>query len=226
MDLIVKICGLSSETTMDAALEAGADMVGLVFFPRSPRFVTLEKGRLLAQRARGRAEVVALVVDMDDAALAELVETVRPDWVQLHGRETPERAAHVGKHFSVRTIKAIGISGPDDLARAHAYAGTTDRLLLDATPPANADRPGGNGRPFDWHILGNPEPAVSYLLSGGLTPDSVAEAITIAGAAGVDVSSGVETAPGQKDADLIRTFVANARRAASLLADRYEKVAS
>jgi phosphoribosylanthranilate isomerase len=224
MDLIVKICGLSTETTLDAALDGGADMVGFVFFRKSPRFVSLEQAAALAARARGRAEIAALVVDMDDDSLAALVEAVRPEWLQLHGRETPERADAIRRRFALRTAKALGVSGPGDLSAAHSYAAVTDRLLLDAKPPENADRPGGNGRAFDWRILRGFQPAVPYLLSGGLTPETVGEAIAVTGATGVDVSTGVETAPGQKDAALIRAFIANAR-AAHHVAHQHEEAA-
>ena len=214
MDPIVKICGLSTEATLDAALDAGADMVGLVLFPKSPRFVSLEKAAALARRARGRAEIVALVVDMDDAALGDVIAAIRPEWLQFHGQETVERVAAVRRRFTPKVMKAVGISGPADLATAGRYAAVADSLLLDAKPPKDADRPGGHGRPFDWTILGGFDAGVPYLLSGGLTPDNVVAALAATGAAGVDVSSGVETAPGRKDIALIRAFVANARAAA------------
>ena len=214
MDLIVKICGLSTEATLGAALDAGADMVGFVFFPKSPRFVSLDVAKALAAKARGRAEIAALVVDLDDAALAAIVEAVRPDWLQLHGREMPERVAAIKARFGIKTMKAVGVSAASDLAAAARYATVADRLLLDAKPPKGAVLPGGNGAPFDWRLLAGFRPAVPYLLSGGLSPANVGEALAITGAPGVDVSSGVETAPGTKDADLIRAFIRNARRAA------------
>ena len=218
MDLIVKICGLSTEETLDAALDAGADMVGFVLFPKSPRFVSLDKAAALARRARGRAEIVVLTVDVDDAALGAAIETVRPDWLQLHGRERVERAAAIRTRFGIRAMKAVGVAGPDDLALARSYAGAADRLLLDAKPPKDATRPGGNARTFDWKLLAGFTPGVPYLLSGGLTPANVAEAIAVTGAPGVDVSSGVETAPGKKDPARIRAFIANARAATSVRA--------
>ncbi len=214
--LIVKICGLSTEPTLDAALAAGADMVGLVFFPKSPRFVGLREAEALAERARGTAEVVALTVDMDDAGLAEIVQAVRPDWIQLHGKETPERVSAIRSRFGVRTMKAIHVSERADLALAQSYAGIADRLLLDAKPPKGALLPGGNGAPFDWTILGGYHAPLPYLLSGGLAIVNVAEALRISGAPGVDVSSGVETAPGRKDPNLIRAFIAAARTAAAV----------
>lgn len=214
MDLIVKICGLSTEETLDAALDAGADMIGLNFFPPSPRYVSLDAGRLLAERARGRAEIVALSVDMDDAGLGEIVDALRPDWLQLHGKDSPERTAAIRSRFPAKVMKAIHVAVAADLARAADYAEAADRILLDATPPKGATRPGGLGTPFDWTILSGFRPANPYLLSGGLTIGNVAEALRISDAPGVDVSSGVETAPGRKSADLIRAFIAAARRAA------------
>lgn len=215
MSLIVKICGLSTEETLDAALAAGADMVGFVFFAKSPRSITVEAGHRLAARARGRAAIVALTVDMDAGATAELVELVRPDWIQFHGSESADAVAAVRTRHGIRAMKALPVATAADLDRAPAYLPVVDRLLLDAKPPKDADRPGGHGRTFDWTILSGFHPPRPYLLSGGLTPDNVAEALRISGAPGVDVSSGVETAPGRKDPALIRAFVSAARRAAA-----------
>jgi phosphoribosylanthranilate isomerase len=215
MDLIVKICGLSTEETLDAALAAGADMVGFVFFPKSPRFISVERAAALAGRVGGRAEIAALVVDMDDGGLAAIVDRVKPDWLQLHGQESVERTAAIAGRFAPNVMKAVGVSEAADLAFANRYATVADRLLLDAKPPKDAERPGGNARPFDWHIVTGFTPAAPYMLSGGLTPANVIEALRITGAAGVDVSSGVETAPGKKDPALIRQFIANARSAVS-----------
>ncbi len=220
MSLTVKICGLSTEDTLDAALAAGADMVGFVFFPRSPRYLSVDKAAALAKRVRGRAETVALSVDMDDVGLAAIVDAVAPDWLQLHGTESVERVAAIRDRFGRRTMKAIGVASAADLDAARHYTKVSDRLLLDAKPPKDATRPGGNARTFDWTILAGFD--APYLLSGGLTPANVGEAIRIAGAPGVDVSSGVETAPGVKSPDLIRAFVANARAAVATK----EKVAS
>ena len=215
MSLIVKICGLSTPETVDAALEAGADMVGLVFFPPSPRFVALDAAALLAARARGRAEITVLTVDMDEAALAEIVEAVRPDWLQLHGHEPPAQVAALKRRFGLPAMKAIGVREPADLAAVTAYAGIADRILLDAKPPKGATRPGGNAVAFDWAILDGFAPDTPWMLSGGLDPANVAAAIARTRAPGVDVSSGVETAPGRKDAGLIAGFVAAARGAVS-----------
>ena len=213
MDPIVKICGLSTEETVEAAVAAGADMVGLVLFGRSPRQVTVARAAELARRARGRAEIVALTVDMDDGEMAAAVEAVRPDWLQLHGAESVERVAAVREAFAVKVMKALSIATSADLDRVAGYAAVSDRLLFDARPPKDADRPGGHGRMFDWRILAGFAPGVPWLVSGGLTPGNVAGALALSCADGVDVSSGVETAPGRKDRDLIRAFVAAARGA-------------
>lgn len=223
-DLIVKICGLSTEETLDAALDAGADLVGLVFFPKSPRFLSLERAAALAARARGRAGVVALSVDMDEATMAAMVERVQPDWLQLHGREPPERVAALKRQFGVKTMKAIHVGEPADLANAALYAAVADRILLDAKPPAGALLPGGNGAVFDWTMLRGFDPGLTWLLSGGLDAGNVGEALRISAAPGVDVSSGVETAPGKKSADLIRAFIAAARRATMAPTRKREKV--
>ncbi|MFI5012248.1 MAG: phosphoribosylanthranilate isomerase [Hyphomicrobiales bacterium] len=213
MSLLVKICGLSTPAAVDASIEAGADMVGFVFFARSPRHVSPARAAALAGRARGRAAIVALTVDADDAALAVIVEALRPDLLQLHGLEGPERLAHLRKRFGVKLMKAIGVARRDDLGAARAYA-AADRLLLDAKPPADALLPGGNGLAFDWRMLEGFVADAPIMLSGGLDPDNVGEAIQIAQPAGVDVSSGVESAPGLKDETKIAAFVRAARAAA------------
>lgn len=213
--LHVKICGLSTAETMDAALAAGADMIGLVSFPRSPRHVGTAAAAALADRARGRAEIVLLTVDADDAALTELVAAIRPDWLQLHGRETPERVAAVKRRFGLKVMKALGVREAADLAAAADYA-AADWLLFDAKPPKDATRPGGNGLAFDWHLLANLDPRLKFMLSGGLDPATVGEAVRIARPLGVDVSSGVERAPGEKDPALIAAFVRAARAAETL----------
>jgi phosphoribosylanthranilate isomerase len=214
MKLIVKICGLTTEDALDAAIGAGADMVGFNFFPPSPRYLSLERSTALASRARGQAEIVAVTVDMPDRGLEEIVENVRPDWLQLHGNEAPERVQAVKRRFSRRVIKAIGVRDPSDLAASERYRTIADRLLLDAKPPKGAVLPGGNGAAFDWAILEDFEPGLPFLLSGGLDAGNVGTAIRMARAPGVDVSSGVETGPGRKDPALVRAFIAAARRAA------------
>ena len=207
----IKICGLSTEPTLDAAIDAGADMVGLVFHEASPRFVDLDRAEQLARRAAGRVETVALVVDADDALLDEIVAAIKPDWLQLHGRETPERVGAIVRRHAPRVIKALPVHTADDVAAVGPFETVADMILLDAKPPKNASRPGGHGVPFDWNILRQARPSRPFMLSGGLSPDNVAEAIRTTRPAAVDVSSGVETAPGEKDPDLIRAFVATVR---------------
>lgn len=211
--LTVKICGLSTPDTLAAALDAGADMVGFVFFPKSPRHVELEPARDLAARVEGRAQKVALTVDADDAMLAAIVAAVTPDLLQLHGRETPERVAAIRARFGLPVMKALGIATPGDLARGAAYVGAADRLLYDAKPAPEAVLPGGNGLSFDWRLLVGHTPALPMMLSGGLAPHNVAEALERTGAQALDVSSGVERRPGEKDPALIRAFIQAARQA-------------
>jgi phosphoribosylanthranilate isomerase len=213
MTPIVKICGLSTAPTLEAALQAGADIVGFVFFARSPRHLSFETARVLGAQARGRARIAALSVDADDDALARIVEALAPDILQLHGHETPARVNEIGRRFACTTMKAIGVAEPDDLAAAGRYDGAADFLLIDAKPPKGAVLPGGNGLPFDWRLASGFSPRAPWLLSGGLDPGNVAEAIALTGAHGVDVSSGVESAPGIKDTDRIAAFVAAARAA-------------
>ena len=213
MSPIVKICGLSTPETVDAALEAGADMVGLVFFARSPRNVTHDLAAALAERARGRAEIVALTVDADDAAIAAIVDAIRPDWLQLHGKETPERCARIKMRTGLKLMKALGISESADIDAALPYIGLVDRILFDAKPPKGAELPGGNGVAYDWSLLKELDLGVPVMLSGGLAPDTIAEALAISGVSAVDVSSGVERERGGKDEKLIRAFIANAKRA-------------
>ena len=209
----VKICGLSTGLTLDAALDAGADMVGFVFFSKSPRHIDWATGRALGRQARGRATIAALSVDADDDTLKRIVEALSPDLMQLHGSETPARVKEIRELFGRPTMKAIGVATHGDLAAAQTYEGVADHLLIDAKPPKGAVLPGGNGRPFDWSLTREFRPSVPWLLSGGLDPDTVEAAIALSGARGVDVSSGVESAPGVKDPGRIRAFVAAARRA-------------
>jgi phosphoribosylanthranilate isomerase len=206
----VKICGLSDEEGVDAALDAGADFVGFVFFPPSPRNVVLDRAAALAGRARGRAQVVALTVDADDALIADIAAILKPDLLQLHGKESPERMIEVRRQTGRNVMKAISVAGPGDLAATARYDGA-DRLLLDAKPPKDATRPGGNALSFNWAILDGFRSPRPWLLAGGLGPDNVAEALAVSGAAGVDVSSGVESGPGKKDPALIHAFVAAVR---------------
>jgi phosphoribosylanthranilate isomerase len=209
----VKICGLSTASTLDAALEAGADMVGFVLFPKSPRHIDWATARALGRQVQGRAKIVALSVDADDDTLHRIVDALAPDLMQLHGSETPARVKEIGQLLARPTMKAIGVATRADLAAAEAYEGVADTLLVDAKPPKDAVLPGGNGRPFDWRLTSDFRFTRPWLLSGGLDPDNIASAIALSGARGVDVSSGVESAPGVKDPAKIRAFVAAARRA-------------
>lgn len=211
MKTTVKICGLSSPDHVDTAVRAGADMVGFVFFDASPRNVTIDAGTAMAEHARGRARIVALSVDADDDRLAAIVAALRPDMLQLHGRETPERVAAIHDHFGVPCMKAIGVADASDLARIAEYRTVCDRVLLDAKPPKDANRPGGLGTAFDWTILADFDSSLAWMLSGGLDPDNVSAALAATRALGVDVSSGVESEPGEKDAGMIEAFVAAVR---------------
>jgi phosphoribosylanthranilate isomerase len=220
VSLIVKICGLSTPEALDAALDGGADMVGFVFFEASPRHVAFETARALGKRVRGRAQKVALTVDAGDALLDAIVEALHPDLLQLHGREPPARVAAVKKRLGLPAMKAIAVATKDDLAAVSAYVAVADRLLFDARAPREATRPGGLGKSFDWRLLENLDPGLPFMLSGGLDAGNVAEALRITRAPGVDVSSGVERAPGKKDPDKIRAFVRAARDGAAKTIDR------
>jgi phosphoribosylanthranilate isomerase len=211
MSLIVKICGLSTRETLDVALEAGADMVGFVFFSPSPRHLSLEMARDLGKLAKHRASKVALTVDADDATLADIVEALQPDILQLHGRETVARLRDIRQRFGLPVMKAIAVAAPADLAALPGYAGVADRILFDARAPREATRPGGLGAVFDWHVLENLDLKVPFMVSGGLHAGNVAEAVRVTRAGGVDVSSGVERTPGIKDPEMIRGFIRAAR---------------
>lgn len=207
----IKICGLSTPDTLDAALGAGVDWVGFVRFARSPRHVELEAARILSRQAKGRAGRVVLLVDPDDGSLAAALEAIAPDLIQLHGRESPERVAAIRAATGLPVMKALGIAGPADLAAIPAYAAVADRILLDAKAPPGATLPGGNGVSFDWSLLAGAALPRAVMLSGGLGPENVAEALARTGLDAVDVSSGVEHAPGAKDPVRIAAFVAAAR---------------
>lgn len=209
-----KICGLSDPAALDAAVEHGADMVGFVFFPKSPRNVAIEDAAMLAARVPERVARVGLFVEPEDALLERVLESVPLSIIQLHGKETPARCQEVRGRFGRPVMKALGIAEAEDLEAAKAYEGPADRLLLDAKPPEGSDRPGGNAVAFDWTLLQDGRrPRVPWLLAGGLTPDNVATAIRRADAPGVDASSGIETGgPGRKDPEKIRRFLAAARR--------------
>jgi phosphoribosylanthranilate isomerase len=205
---LVKICGLSAPDSMEAALEAGASFVGLVFFAKSPRNVTLKQAKTLAVQARGRAKIVTLVVDADNALLDAIAGDVQPDLFQAHGKETPERLAEMRKLTGIPAYKAVRVATEQHVMAAQVFT-SSPFILYDAMPPEGAVLPGGNGLAFDWTILKDaPKP---FMLAGGLTPDNVAAAIATTQAAMVDVSSGVESSPGVKDAKLIAKFIEAAK---------------
>jgi len=217
MSLIVKICGLATRETLDVALDAGADMVGFVFFPPSPRHLGLAMARDLGKQARGRALKVALTVDADDLTLADIVEALQPDILQLHGKETAARLRDIRQKFGLPVMKAIAVETPADLASLPGYAGVADRILFDARAPRQATRPGGLGTVFDWHVLEKLDLKLPFMVSGGLTAQNVAEAVQVTRAGGVDVSSGVERTPGAKDPEMIRSFIRAARATEELM---------
>jgi phosphoribosylanthranilate isomerase len=210
---LVKICGLSSPEALDVALECGADLVGFVFFPPSPRHLSLDAAQALSARVNGRAGKVALSVNADDTLLDAVVTALRPDLLQLHGREPPDRVTAVKRRYRLPVMKAMPIETDADLAAIRPYVGVADSLIFDARPPRAATRPGGLGRRFDWELLRDIDRTVPFMLSGGLDAENVGEAVRITRAEGVDVSSGVERAPGEKDPDKIRAFIRAARDA-------------
>jgi phosphoribosylanthranilate isomerase len=211
MGVLVKICGINSVAAADAALGAGADFAGLVFYKKSPRNLAPDQARALASRMRGRTKLVALFADAGDAEIAQAVEATVPDFLQLHGGETPERVATIRARFAMPVIKAVAVADASDLASAVRY--DADMLLFDAKAPQGAAAPGGLGAAFDWQLLRGRSFAQPWLLAGGLDAGNVARAIRASGAQGVDVSSGVESAPGVKDAKMIADFVSAARSA-------------
>jgi len=211
MPLLVKICGLSTRETLDVALDAGADMVGFVFFPPSPRHLSLELGRDLGRQVKRRALKVALTVDADDATLDNIMDALSPDIFQLHGKESVARLRDIKQKFGRPVMKAVPVATAADLAVLPGYASVADRILFDARAPKDATRPGGLGAPFDWHLLENLDLKLPYMVSGGLHADNVAEAVRVTRAGGVDVSSGVESVPGVKDPEMIKAFIRAAR---------------
>lgn len=217
-DIRVKICGLNSPDAVTAAAKAGAVYGGFVFFEKSPRNVGVDQARDLAVSAPVGLAKVALVVNADNARLDAITDHVPLDMLQLHGSETPERVAEIRARYGLPVMKAIGVADADDLSAIDRYAPVVDQLLIDAKPPKNADLPGGNGLSFDWRLLqGRKYWTCPWMLAGGLTPDNVAEAIRLTGAKQVDVSSGVESAPGVKDTGRIADFVAAAQNPAPVL---------
>lgn len=210
--LIIKICGIKTEAILDAAIDAGADMVGFVHFRRSPRHLELDPIGELISLARGRVETCVLLVNPDNTLVAQ-VAALGPDWIQLHGPETPHRVEAIRDEAGIAILKACPIGGPEDVAAVASFADCADRILLDAKPPQGATRPGGLGESFDWDLLKALDPELGFMLSGGLTPDNVAAAVKATRPLGVDASSGLETAPGVKNAALIRAFIERARAA-------------
>ncbi len=213
MPLDIKICGLKTPEAIAAALDGSASHIGFIFFPKSPRNVAPEDAGWLRLAALGRATAVAVTVDADDATLDAIVAAVKPDMLQLHGKETPARVAAVKARLGLPVMKALSISTADDLKAIDAFRGVADRLLFDAKAPKGSELPGGNGVSFDWSLLAGIDPSVDYLLSGGLNAANVGEALAIARPRGLDISSGVESAPGAKDPALIAAFFSAVRAA-------------
>ncbi len=217
MALLVKICGLKTPQTLDVALDSGADQVGFVFFAPSPRNLDYAAARALGERVKGRAGKVALTVNATDEMLGEIVEALRPDMLQLHGNETPERVVAVRTRFGLPVMKALPIEDRASLSPIRLYDKVADRILFDARAPRDATRPGGLGKPFDWRLLEGIDTGIPFMLSGGLDVGNVADALSITRAPAVDVSSGVERTPGVKDPDKIQAFVRAARGADAAL---------
>ena len=209
----IKICGLSTPETVRSALENSADMIGFIFFPKSPRNVSIGQAAELRKLAISKAEAVAVTVDADNAFLDAIVSAMKPDWLQLHGHETPERVAEVKSRYGLPVMKAFSIRDAADLAAVAPYQGIADRFLFDAKAPKGSELPGGNGVSFDWKLLATLDPGLDYMLSGGLNAGNVGEALAITHAPGLDISSGVESAPGIKDINLINGFFAAVKNA-------------
>lgn len=213
MDLDIKICGLKTDAALAAALDGGASHVGFIFFARSPRFVEPHEAGRLRRAAEGRAAAVAVTVDAEDGFLDEIVEAMQPDMLQLHGKETPERVAAVKARYGLPVMKALAVREAADLEGIAPYRGVAERFLFDAKPPAGSELPGGNGIPFDWPLLASLDPEIDYMLSGGLNASNIAGALGAARPRGIDISSGVESAPGVKEPALIAAFFRAARTA-------------
>ncbi len=213
MTLDVKICGLKTDETVAAALDGGASHIGFIFFEKSPRHVETDTAANLRKAALGRAQAVAVSVNADDAGLDAIVSAVQPDVLQLHGGESPERVAQVKARYGLPVMKAFAIREAADLDRIAPYRGVADRFLFDAKPPKGSELPGGNGVSFDWQLLAGLDDNVDYMLSGGLNAANIGAALKAATPRGIDISSGVESAPGEKDPELIRNFFAAIRRA-------------
>jgi len=202
----IKICGLKTAEAIDRALARGATHIGFIFFEKSPRYIEPDVAGRLAEPARGRAKIVAVTVNPTNDDLDEIVALLRPDMIQLHGDESPERVLTIKAVYGLPVMKAFSVRTSDDLLRVEAYIGIADRFLFDAKAPKGSELPGGNGVSFDWSLLSWLDDSVDYMLSGGLNKDNIAEAMAITKAPGIDVSSGVESAPGTKDVAMIDRF--------------------
>jgi phosphoribosylanthranilate isomerase len=213
MTLDIKICGLKTEEAVDRAVALGATHIGFIFFEKSPRHIEPADAGRLADRVRGKARIVSVSVDADNDDLDEIIDLIRPDMLQLHGKETPERVLNLKAVTGLPVIKALSIQTADDLRKIEPYEGLANRFLFDAKPPKNSELPGGNGVSFDWNLLVGLDPSIDYFLSGGLTKDNIGEALRIARPCGIDVSSGLESSPGVKDLDMIDAFFAAVRQA-------------
>lgn len=213
MKLDIKICGLKTEEAVDRAVELGATHVGFIFFGKSPRHIEPADAGRLADRVRGRARIVSVSVNADNDELDEIIALIRPDILQLHGQESPERVLTIKATTGLPVIKAFSVQTADDLGKIDAYEGIANRFIFDAKPPKNSELPGGNGVSFDWTLLKSLDPSTDYLLSGGLNARNVGEALAIARPPGIDVSSGVESAPGVKDIRMMEEFFAAVRQA-------------
>lgn len=218
MTLDIKICGLSTPEAIRAAIDGGASHVGFIFFAKSPRNIAPAHARELKKVVYGMAKTVAVVVDADDAFLDEIVAELSPDIIQLHGKETPERVAEVKARYGRPVMKAISISEGADLAKIEPFRGIADRFLFDAKPPKGSELPGGNGVSFDWRLLAALDPGINYMLSGGLNAANIGDALRLSNPPGIDISSGVESAPGIKDTALIEEFFKAVRTAQSMAA--------
>jgi phosphoribosylanthranilate isomerase len=213
MDLDIKICGLKTDDAVAAALDCGASHIGFIFFAKSPRNIAPAEADRLRRAAIGRAKAVAVTVDADDATLDAIVTAMKPDLLQLHGHETVERVAEVKTRFGLPVVKAFALRERDDLDQTKRYSGIADMFLFDAKPPKGSELPGGNGVSFDWQLLSALDGQVPYMLSGGLNAGNIGAALQATNARGIDISSGVESAPGVKDVSLIKEFFQAVRAA-------------
>lgn len=202
----IKICGLKSAEAIERAVNRGANHIGFIFFEKSPRYIEPDVAGKLADPVRGKAKIVAVTVDPTNDELDEIVALLKPDMIQLHGNESPERVLTIKAVYGLAIMKVFSVRSADDLKRVEAYIGIADRFLFDAKPPQGSELPGGNGVSFDWSLLGQLDDSVDYMLSGGLNKDNIAEALTITKAPGIDASSGVESAPGVKSVAMIDDF--------------------